>query len=77
MLEPGPTTDKGPTEINGPGGESPDYLMTSGQLFVSSYSVTVSEENLKVENNIPSLYRLKKLANIGYRSKRNNYEVRV
>ena len=73
MLEPGPTTDKGPTEINGPGGESPDYLMTSGQLFVSSYS----EENLKVENNKPSLYRLKKLANIGYRSKRNNCEVRA
>ena len=45
MLEPGPTTVKGPTEINGPGGESPDYLMTSGQLFVSSYS----RENLKVE----------------------------
>ena len=34
----GPSTDKGPTEIKGPGGESPDYLMTSGQLFVSSYS---------------------------------------
>ena len=33
MLEPGPITDKGPTEINGPGGDSPDYLMTSGQLF--------------------------------------------
>ena len=33
MLEPGPTTDKGPTEINWPGGESPDYLMTTGQLF--------------------------------------------
>ena len=38
MPEPGPTTDKGPTEISGPRGESPDYLMTSGQLFVSSYS---------------------------------------
>ena len=33
MLEPGPSTDKGHTEINGPGGECPDYLMTSGQLF--------------------------------------------
>ena len=76
--EPGPTTDlQGPTEINGPPGESPDYLMTSGREMDSYLSPATVEENLKVENNKPSLYRLKKLANIRYRNKRNNCEVRA
>ena len=72
VLGPGPTADKGSTEIKGPGAESPDYLITAGQLLVSSYS----EENLNVVKcNTPSLYRPINEANVGYRNKRNNCEV--
>ena len=72
VLEPDPTADKRSTEIKGPGAKSPDYLMTSGQLLVSSYS----EENLNLEkSNKPSLYRLIMEGSVGYRTKRNNCEI--